>query len=151
MPTLGNKGTRKNSTPPLHCSVLTALRAGLRLPVQLHLPQELLQEWSFPEWEEVRSPAPQTRLRVEAQRPPVYSSATLPPGTALGPGQPDRGLPRGRDPPLAPTRPPFVPRLGSLPRRLQWRSVARRPAPLGTQTASSADPQRRGCSFPRSG
>lgn len=39
MPTLGNKGTRKNSTPPLHCSVLTALRAGLRLPVQLHLPR----------------------------------------------------------------------------------------------------------------
>lgn len=69
----------------------------------------MLQEWSFSEWEEVRSPAPQTWLGVEAQRPPVYGSATLPPGTAPGPDQQDRGLPRGQDPPLAPARPPFVP------------------------------------------
>lgn len=66
----------------------------------------MLQEWSFPEWEEVRSPAQQTWLRVEAQRPPAYSSAT---GTAPRPEQQDRGLPGGQDPPLAPARPPFVP------------------------------------------
>lgn len=57
----------------------------------------------------MRSPALQTWLRVEAQRPLVYSSATLPPGTAPGPDRQDRGLLRGQDPPLAPARPLFVP------------------------------------------
>lgn len=66
----------------------------------------MLQEWSFPEWEEVRSPAQQTWLRVEAQRPPAYSSAT---GTARGLTSRTEGSPGSQDPPLAPTRPPFVP------------------------------------------
>lgn len=111
---------------------LTALGAVvLCLSVQLHLPRRCYKSGVSHSGRRRSAPAPQTWLGVETPRPPVYSSATLPPGTALGPDPQGQGLSGGQDPPLVSVRPPFVPGLGSLPRHQQWRSVARRPAPLG--------------------
>lgn len=152
MPTLGNKATWKNSMP--HSTVLAFTAPGavvLRPPVQLHLPRRCSKSGVSHSGRRCSAPAWRTWLGVEAPRPPVYSAAPLPPGTALGPDRQDRGLPGGQDPSTSPSQAALCPRLGSLPRHLQWRSVARRPAPPGRKQLPALTRSAAGVNFPAQG